>query len=154
MIVVDTNILLYVTDPGTEHHAQALAWFETQMSANTEIGLPWLVLVGFLRIVTNKRIIRNAPSVDEAILIVDGWLSESNISVLHPGAGHWDTLRRLLERSGTAGNLTNDAHIAAIAIEHNALICSADNDFRRFEGVQYYNPFQDDGVREPRLAYA
>ena len=72
---------------------------------------------------------------------------------LHPGPGHWQTLSRLLLRSGTAGNLTNDAHIAAIAIENNALVCSADNDFRRFEGVQYYNPFQDDGVREPRVAY-
>jgi len=46
----------------------------------------------------------------------------------------------LLRTSGTAANLTSDAHVAALAIELGAPIYSTDNDFRRFRGVQHINP--------------
>ena len=104
-------------------------------------------------LVTNQRIMKNAVSTDEATDIIGFLLSHPNVSTIDPGADHWRTLQRLLLRSGTAGNLTNDAHLAAIAIDRNCLVCSADNDFRRFEGVQFYNPLQPNGVKEPRLAY-
>jgi predicted nucleic acid-binding protein len=57
-----------------------------------------------------------------------------------PGDGHWPLLRNLLAATGTAGNLTSDAHLAALAIEHGATVCSADNDFKRFPGLEHVNP--------------
>ena len=48
--------------------------------------------------------------------------------------------RSLLRAAGTAGNLTSDAHLAAITIEHAATLASADNDFRRFASLDYFNP--------------
>ena len=81
------------------------------------------------------------------------WLRLENVQPLNPGPRHWELLSRLIIQSGTAGNLTNDTHLAAIAFEHSALLCSADNDFQRFQGVQYHNPLAADGVKEPSLAY-
>jgi uncharacterized protein len=52
---------------------------------------------------------------------------------VHPSDQHFATLRRLLEKSGTAGNLTTDAHLAAVAIEHGAELVSFNRDFGRFE---------------------
>jgi len=57
-----------------------------------------------------------------------------------PGSNHWPVLRSLLRDSGTAANLTSDAHLAALAIEHGATVYSADNDFRRFAGIEHVNP--------------
>lgn len=57
-----------------------------------------------------------------------------------PRSGHWSVLRNLIEQSGTAGNLTSDAHIAALALEHGCPIYSTDNDFKRFPGVKHVNP--------------
>ena len=39
-----------------------------------------------------------------------------------------------------AGNLTTDAHVAAMAIELGATVYSADHDFRRFPGVHHVDP--------------
>jgi hypothetical protein len=53
---------------------------------------------------------------------------------------HRRILRSLLAGSGTAGNLTSDAHLAAMAIEHGATLYSADNDYQRFAGLIHRNP--------------
>jgi predicted nucleic acid-binding protein len=41
---------------------------------------------------------------------------------------------------GTAGNLVTDAQIAAVAIEHDAVVHTADADFIRFKGLRWLNP--------------
>lgn len=71
---------------------------------------------------------------------MESWLQHPLMEVVQPGRGHWQQLRLLLEAAGTAGNLTSDAHLAALAIEHDCLLCSADNDFRRFPGLRFRNP--------------
>lgn len=50
--------------------------------------------------------------------------------------GWFDLLRAL----GTAGNLTTDAHLAALAIEHQVELQSTDADFGRFSGLSWRNP--------------
>jgi hypothetical protein len=62
------------------------------------------------------------------------------VAPLAPGDEHWRLLRGLLLASGTAGNLTTDAHLAALALEHGAELCSTDADFARFPGVRWRNP--------------
>ncbi len=152
MIVVDTNLLIYALNEDTEHHAKAAEWLQRQLR-EVQVGLPWIVLVGLLRLVTNTRIVRSPMTIDEAVNVVTGWLALPNVETLQPGMRHWEILSRLLLKTGAGGNLANDAHIAAIAIEHSALVCSADTDFLRFEGVQYHNPLMDLSIQEPSLAY-
>lgn len=57
-----------------------------------------------------------------------------------PTDRHVAIMRELLQPLGTGGNLVNDAHLAALAIEHGATICSFDNDFSRFAGVRWIRP--------------
>ena len=56
--------------------------------------------------------------------------------IVEPTRRHLPLLRGLLTRSGTAGNLVGDAHLAAIALEHDATVVSFDRDFARFAGVR------------------
>ncbi len=46
----------------------------------------------------------------------------------------------LLVESGTAGNLTTDAQIAALARQEKAVLHSNDTDFLRFPGIRWHNP--------------
>jgi len=62
------------------------------------------------------------------------------VTAIAPGPDHWRLLRSLLDAAGTAGNLTSDAHLAALALEHDCTIYSADYDFLRFPGVKHVNP--------------
>jgi toxin-antitoxin system PIN domain toxin len=140
--LIDLNLLLYAIDEEAAHHSKARPWLEDVLSGTEEVGFAWTVLLGFLRISTNPAILERPLTSDEALAYVDGWLAQPNASVLHPTRHHTDHLRQLLKQLGTAGNLTSDAHLAALAIEHGCELCSADTDFARFEGLRWHNPLK------------
>jgi uncharacterized protein len=68
------------------------------------------------------------------------WFEQTSVSIIHPGPKHGAIMRGLWEPLGTGGNLTSDAHLAALALEHRAELCSADHDFQRFPGLKWRNP--------------
>jgi hypothetical protein len=138
--LVDLNVLLYVVNKDAAHHETLLAWWEQALNGDESIGLPWMVLVGFLRIATNPRALPHPLEATAAIRIIDDWLALANIVPVREKDGHWETLRGVLDRTGTAGNLTTDAHLAALAISHSAVLVSCDNDFARFRQVRWENP--------------
>jgi toxin-antitoxin system PIN domain toxin len=138
--LVDANVLLYAVDAGSPHHEVAESWLERQLSGSETFAFTWVVLLAFIRLVTNPRVFENPLSGEEALDLVDSWLAQPNATVLHPTDRHSQLLRELLTPLGTAGNLTSDAHLAALAIEHGAELCSGDADFGRFAGVQWTNP--------------
>ena len=72
--------------------------------------------------------------------MVDSWLAQPVATVVHPTHRHAVVLRDLLAPLGAGGNLTSDAHFAALAIEHGATLCSRDNDFSRFPGLRWVDP--------------
>lgn len=139
MKLVDLNILLYVVNKDS-HHRAALDWWNAAMNGDETIGLPWVVLLGFLRISTNPRVFPEPFDVDDAIAKVNTWLSLENVRVLRESENHWEILRSLISEAGTAGNLTTDAHLAALAISHAAALVSFDSDFGRFKGLRWENP--------------
>lgn len=140
MILVDANLLIYAIDADSPHHARAKRWLEETLSGETWVALPWVVILAFLRITTRTGILRNPLPPEEAFAYLDSWLRQPYVRAVGPGENHWPILRNLLQSSGTAGNLTSDAHLAALALEHGCTIVSADNDFRRFAGVKHTNP--------------
>ena len=142
MKLPDVNLLLYALDKDSPHHAQAKPWLEEALSGTEPIGFAWNVLLAFIRITTRPRIFQNPIEPSEAFAIVEEWLAKPNVVVLHPTERHLGILRGLIEPVGTAGNLTSDAHLAALAIEHGAELCSADSDFGRFPGIRWNNPLQ------------
>ena len=140
MKLVDANLLLYAVDESSPQHEPARTWLEDALSGTESVGFAWTVLLAVLRLSTQPRIFANPLGVDEAFELVDGWLGEPRATAVHPTARHPAILRALLEPLGTAGNLTTDAHLAALAIEHGAELCSADADFARFPGLRWTNP--------------
>ena len=140
MKLVDLNLLLYAIDEGAPAHDRAQAWLEEVLSGTEEVGFAWVVLLGFARLSTNGAVFEAPLAVDEALDLIDGWLAQPVATVVHPSERHAGNLRELLAPLGTAGNLTSDAHLAALAIEHGAELCSRDTDFARFPGLRWRDP--------------
>lgn len=140
MKLVDLNLLLYAIDEASPVHTDARDWLEEILSGTEEVGFAWVVLLGFVRLATNPAVFERPLEVAEALDIVDGWLAQPVAIVVDPSDRHTRNLRHLLEPLGTAGNLTTDAHLAALAIEHGAELCSRDADFSRFPGLRWRDP--------------
>ncbi len=143
MIVIDVNLLIYAVNQDSPDHRKAKAWLESAVSGTETIGLPWIVLLAFLRLTTRPGLFQKPLTVDAAFDLVDGWLQQPSVMVPEPTPRHFLTMRDLVSALGTGGNLTSDAHLAAIAIEHGAELCSTDNDFGRFGRLRWRNPLVD-----------
>lgn len=143
MKLPDVNLLIYAVDESSRHHAQARPWLEQALSDTEEVGFAWLVLLGFTRISTNPAAFGNPLSPERAFEFIESWLASPVATVVHPTERHAGNLRDLLVPLGTAGNLTSDAHLAALAIEHGAELCSHDTDFARFPGLRWHDPLAD-----------
>jgi toxin-antitoxin system PIN domain toxin len=143
----DVNLLLYAYDASSARHVRAKDWLEGQLSGVEAFAFSWAVVLAFVRLVTNPRIFEAPLGVADAFGIVESWLAAPCATVVHPGSRHVLLLRQLLEPLGTGGNLTTDAHLAALALEHDAELCSADPDFSRFPGVRWSNPLAPTGAR-------
>jgi|SRR5271157_96496 len=140
MIVVDANLLLYAHDAGSVHHQAARQWLENTLSGDEPVGFAWVALLAFLRVGTNPRLRKDAPTIEEAAAIVAGWLARPTITLLNPGERHWQILRDMMTKGQARGPLVTDAHLAALAIEHGAALATTDRDFARFPGLKFFNP--------------
>ncbi|HET7416097.1 MAG TPA: type II toxin-antitoxin system VapC family toxin [Solirubrobacterales bacterium] len=140
MKLPDVNLLLYAVDVEAPHHAKARAWLEDTLSGTEEVGFAWAVLLGFVRISTNPAVFEHPMDAAEAFGYVEEWLARPVASTVVPGSGHVSLMRQLLQPLGIAGNLSSDAHLAALAIEHGADLCSSDTDFGRFAGLRWIDP--------------
>jgi toxin-antitoxin system PIN domain toxin len=140
MIVVDVNLLIYAVNEDAPDHGKAKAWLESVVSGTETVGLPWIVLLAFLRLTTRAGLFQKPLTVGAAFDLVDAWLQQPSVTVPEPTARHLQTMRDLISPVGTGGNLTSDAHLAALTIEHGAELCSTDNDFGRFMRLRWRNP--------------
>ncbi len=140
MKLVDANVLIYAVISDSLHHEQARRWFEEALSGTDRVGLGWNVVLAFLRITTRPGIMERPLPADDAVAYVDSWLRHPSVELVVPGVSHWTILRTLIAATGTAGNLTSDAHLAALAFEGGWTLVSTDNDFRRFTGLRVVNP--------------
>lgn len=140
MKILDVNLLLYALDARSAHHDNARNFLDRVLNTDETIALPWTVILGFLSAVTNARIFTHALTPDQGRAVVDGWLARPNVVALEPGPEHWSIMQDLMRESGTAGSLVSDAHLAALAIERGAELCSADADFGRYARLNWVDP--------------
>ena len=140
MILVNANLLIYAYDSTAQQHPKARICFGDALSKPDPVLLPWICMQAFIRIATNPRALRNPLSVQEAVFIVDEWLSVRNVSVPEPGERHWPILRALPMDAQCRGPLVPDAILAALAIENGATLCTNDRDFSRFRNLKILNP--------------
>lgn len=142
MILVDVNLLLYAYDSSSKHHESAKSWWENQLSQPQPVGLPWATILAFLRIATNPRILTSPMDISEAVEIVQSWLVRPMVFIPAPTEQHWEFLQKLLIESQSPANHVPDAHLAALAMEHGALLCSNDRDFLRYNNLRWENPIK------------
>lgn len=140
MIVPDVNLLMHAYNSDSRLHQAARAWWEGLLNGTRPVGLSWVTVLGFIRLTTHRQILANPLTVSITCAHVRAWLARPCVAILHPGNRHGDVLFGLLEQLGSAGNLTTDAHLAALCIEHQAELHSTDADFARFPGLRWRNP--------------
>jgi toxin-antitoxin system PIN domain toxin len=138
--ILDANVLLYAVDEDAPLHANAKRWLEETLSGTESVGFEWTVLLAFIRLSTRPAVFPSPLMIDEALGLVDSWLDQPCAEIVQPSDRHLAVLKELLSPVGAAGNLTSDAHLAAVAIEHGAELCSCDGDFARFPGLRWTNP--------------
>ena len=137
MIIPDVHLLLHAHDSEFRRHRAAREWWETLMNGTGSVGLPWVSILGFIRIATHPEVLDNPLDMGGACTRIRSWLVRPQTILVHPGVRHADILFNLLEVVGGGGNLTTDAHLAALAIEHQAELHSTDADMARFPGLRW-----------------
>ena len=142
MKLLDVNLLLYAHDSTSKEYKRARPWLECAFVGPEIVALPWATILAFLRIATTPRVETRPLDTEEAVAIVTDWLAQANVIIVHPTDQHWRILSRLLPKSRVRGSLIMDAHLAALAIEHGATLCTNDRDFARFPGLKVEYPLQ------------
>lgn len=63
-----------------------------------------------------------------------------DVSIPEAGPRHIEILERLMTSHSVSGSRTTDVVLAALALEHNAQLASADHEFERFAELKWINP--------------
>lgn len=145
MILPDINLLIYAYNLDAPWHSEARSWWETCLSETKPVALPWVVLLGYLRLISSRNVLADPFLPGEAIEHIKSWLERPQVQILQPGARHLDLVDGLMNAAQATGKLTTDAHLAALAIEYQAELHSNDSDFSRFPGLRWTNPLQQVG---------
>lgn len=145
MIIPDLNLLVYAYNDGAPSHHTARRWWEALVNGTERVGIPWVVVTGFVRLLTHGSV-RDSPATPAQVVdYVEEWFHFPHIAPLNPGSEHLVLLRRSLAAAGVGGNMVVDCHIAALAMEYQAEVHSNDTDFSRFPGLRWRNPLKSKG---------
>lgn len=140
MIIPDANVLIYAHDTLAPEHQQAHAWWFQTLAGSEPIGIPWVVVLAFTRIMTHPQITRQPLSTEQVREVVESWLQSPCVRVIQVSDRALAVFFDLLKDARMGGNLSTDALIAVHAREHSATIYSTDRDFDRFSGIKWVNP--------------
>ena len=140
MIIPDVNLLVYAYDSTSTRHETAREWWQQTLVGIESVGIPAVVILAFIRLMTHTSLSGNPMAVSRARAIVSSWVAVDGVRVLAPT---WETLSlmmELLEETGVGGSHSTDALIAAHALEQRGSVWSNDIDFKRFPGIKVRNP--------------
>jgi uncharacterized protein len=140
VILPDANVLLYAINSASEHHGLARKAMAESFAQPRGVAFAWIALLAFLRLSTRAGIFERPLTLEQALQAIALWLDQPHAHTIHPTTKHREVLGRLLLGAGIAGNLTSDAHLAALAIEHGATVLTFDRDFDRFAGLRWEIP--------------
>lgn len=136
MKIPDSNVLLYAINGSVVHHRRAHQWLQEGLSGQFGVGFTWQALLACVRVGSNPRGFPHPLSPSQLLDIVDNWLRSPAALVLQPTDRHSQVLAELLAGHNNRHLLVMDAHLAAIAIEHNATLVTFDRDFHDFDGLK------------------
>ena len=140
MKLLDTNVVVARFREDHRDHRVVRTWWGEFVKSGERFTVPDVVWSGFVRIVTNRRAFAEPSEVAGAFEFVRAVTRHSSYRRVTPGANHLSIFEELCVGQEAAGNIVNDAALAAIAIEHGCDVVSLDRDFARFEGVRWILP--------------
>lgn len=140
MNLVDANVLLYAVNTDAAQHERSRRWLDGALSGDDTVAFAWIALLAFVRLTTKAGLFPSPLTVEQAMDRVEAWLDAPPAVLVEPTPDHPRLVGSLLLPFGTGGNLVNDAHLAALAIEHRCGIVSFDSDFARFPGLRWQPP--------------
>lgn len=141
-MLVDANLLLYAVDRTSPQHDKASTWLAAVLNGDRRVGLPWQTIGAFLRISTHPRVTTHPLDGTAAWSHVTDWLAADPAWIPPATERTAAVYQRLLEHTPVTGNLVPDAQLAALAVEHGLVLCSADSDFGRFPDLRWENPLR------------
>jgi predicted nucleic acid-binding protein len=100
VILVDANLVFWAIDSDSPQHGRARPSLERVLSDSAPVGLPWVVILAFIRITTRPGIMRRPLALVDALAYVDSWLQQPCVEAIGPREHHWPILCRLLETTG------------------------------------------------------
>ena len=143
MILPDANLILYAFIKDFPQHQKSKIWFEDTLSAGEEIGLSWQTITAFVRIGTNPKLFSKPMNIQQVENTLGKLLAQKNVKLVSPTSKHWQISTKLLKETKANGDLVMDAHLASLAIEHDARLASTDSDFKLFSDLEYFNPLTE-----------
>jgi toxin-antitoxin system PIN domain toxin len=132
MLMPDVNVLVYAHRQDEAVHEAYRGWLESTLDGPQPLALSVLVAVGFVRIVTNRRIYERPTPTETALATIDAIVSHPRCHLVAPGPSHWDRASGLCRATGATGKLVADAQHAAVAIETGSEWVTRDSDYARF----------------------
>lgn len=143
MIIPDVNLLVYAYNADAPQHQRARRWWEQCLRGAQPVAIPWVVGLGYVRIMTSQTVLQRPMNPATALGHVRLWLEQPIVQVVQPGPRHLSILEGFSEAGVLSATLMTDAHIAALAMESQATVHSNDSDFARFAGLRWVNPLLD-----------
>ncbi len=147
MILPDVNTLVYAFHRDATNHDRYAEWLNEALAGSEPVLLADVVLTGFLRVVTNRRIFTDPAPMAEALAFVEALRGSRAGMVLPSTDAAWRQLARFVGNdSYLVGNLVPDAWIASLAVTAGARVATADASFARFEGLAWFDPGRSRGA--------
>jgi len=140
MHCVDVNVLVNAVVETSSHHLPARQTLDRLRRSPGGLGLFSTVVAGFLRVSTNRRVLREPLDLNSALAVIDTLTASPFVSIIHPGPGHWPTFRALVAQHRPRTHDITDTWLAAAAMEINATWVSFDRDFARFQELRWLDP--------------
>lgn len=141
MILADVNLLVYAFDSDCPENPRYRPWLSGVLDGDEEFALADPVLAGFLRLVTNPKIMPRPAPTGMAMTFVEALLGAEGSRWLPVNRAVWTTLGSWIrEDPGIRGNVVPDAYLAALAVTNGARLATADRGFGRFPGLRWYDP--------------
>jgi hypothetical protein len=140
LILVDVNVLIYAHRVDVPDHVRYHAWLDSVVNGTQAYGVSDLVLSGFLRVVTHRRVFPRPTPLADALKFVAEVRSQPHCVVVAPGPRHWEIFVDLCRHVATTANQVPDAYLAALAIESGSEWITADRGFARYPGLRWRTP--------------
>ena len=141
MILPDVNVLIYAVYSGAQDHVGYRKWLDSVINSDSMYGMSTQVLSSVMRILTNRRSVRNPQPVERVLAFAEGLLERPNCQIIQPAGRHWQIFANLCRATNAKADLIPDAWFAALAIEHGCEWITTDRDFARFPGLRWRTPF-------------